>query len=549
MMTSNVNRDPNPTTTSSSNNSRTSLIYFIESSKPLGASLFGQCFRFNSQHNKWTFHKTLVLLLTFIAYTAFHMGRRPISVVKNVWNRNCTISPNYTLAHSNQDIYFDLPTLWSKQTHEESNSCSWAPFDVHATADRLLATLDSCFLLSYAIFMFISGIIAERMNLRYFISIGSILSGVGLVATGLAYPLGIHSMAYFVAIQIICGAVQSTGWPVVVTCMSNWFGSGESGLIYGFWNSHTSIGNIVGAVIAGLFVEYNWGLSFMVPGAIMIVVGIILFLFLVPSPCDVDLTPKSDSSTNQPPNEKEFYQAPNINGYDKSNEARTTNIVSRSTSEHKAVSFLTALRIPGVLEYSFCLFFSKLVSVTFLYWLPRYIKSSTAHSSENSAYLSVPFDVGGVTGGALAGYFSDKFEANGITNIVMLLGAVPAMFLYQQYGSLSNFNNIALQLIVGILVNGPLCLITTAVSADLGTRLKDGRAMATVAAIIDGMGSVGAVIGPFFAGFVSNSGNWTGVFVMLMLSEALASVCLSRIAIQEFRQKFSKTRSDPIVTI
>ncbi len=46
----------------------------------------------------------------------------------------------------------------------------------------------------------------------------------------------------------------------------------------------------------------------------------------------------------------------------------------------------------------------------------------------------------------------------------------------------------------GSLVNGPYALITTAVSADLGTHKSlqgNARALATVTAIIDGTGSIG----------------------------------------------------------
>jgi len=48
--------------------------------------------------------------------------------------------------------------------------------------------------------------------------------------------------------------------------------------------------------------------------------------------------------------------------------------------------------------------------------------------------------------------------------------------------------------VCGSLVNGPYCLITTAVSADLGTHpsLQGNKmALATVTAIIDGTGSMG----------------------------------------------------------
>lgn len=41
-----------------------------------------------------------------------------------------------------------------------------------------------------------------------------------------------------------------------------------------------------------------------------------------------------------------------------------------------AVGFLEAWRIPGVATFALCLFFSKLVAYTFLYWLPFYIKQT-----------------------------------------------------------------------------------------------------------------------------------------------------------------------------
>ena len=65
------------------------------------------------------------------------------------------------------------------------------------------------------------------------------------------------------------------------------------------------------------------------------------------------------------------------------------------------------------------------------------------------------------------------------------------------------FANIVLMMITGMFVNGPYALITTAVSADLGTHssLKGiSRALATVTAIIDGTGSVGAALGPLLTG-------------------------------------------------
>lgn len=80
-------------------------------------------------------------------------------------------------------------------------------------------------------------------------------------------------------------------------------------------------------------------------------------------------------------------------------------------------------------------------------------------------------------------------------------------------------------LIAGLLVNGPYALITTAVSAELGTHPSLGnnsKALATVTAIIDGTGSIGAAVGPLLAGVVAGWTGWHNVFYMLMVADMLA---------------------------
>ena len=55
----------------------------------------------------------------------------------------------------------------------------------------------------------------------------------------------------FQSFQFLCGIFEATGWPGVVAVVGNWFGHAKKGLIMGIWNSHTSVGNIVGASISG----------------------------------------------------------------------------------------------------------------------------------------------------------------------------------------------------------------------------------------------------------------------------------------------------------
>lgn len=163
----------------------------------------------------------------------------------------------------------------------------------------------------------------------------------------------------------------------------------------------------------------------------------------------------------------------------------------------------------------------------------QYLSDSTAGT------LSTLFDVGGVVGGILAGHISDRLDARAITAASFTYCAIPALFLYRIYGDVSLSWNIILMFIAGIFVNGPYALITTAVCADLGTHSTlygNSRALATVTAIIDGTGSVGAAVGPLLTGYMSVE-SWDRVFMMLMAAAFVAGLLLTRLVVAEVAAK------------
>ena len=152
--------------------------------------------------------------------------------------------------------------------------------------------------------------------------------------------------------------------------------------------------------------------------------------------------------------------------------------------------------------------------------------------------------MGGVLGGILAGQISDRLDARVITAASLMYCAIPALIIYRVYGGISMFANIVLMMITGMFVNGPYALITTAVSADLGTNssLKGiSRALATVTAIIDGTGSVGAALGPLLTGYISPYG-WNGVFIMLTVASLISGLLLTRLVVAEIVEKITKAK-------
>ena len=68
--------------------------------------------------NRLLWHKGGILALTYMAYTCYHMSRKPISVVKSVLSQNCTglvPPPDIIINDKNKDSW-----------------CDWAPFSEYS---------------------------------------------------------------------------------------------------------------------------------------------------------------------------------------------------------------------------------------------------------------------------------------------------------------------------------------------------------------------------------------------------------------------------------
>ncbi|MQL81109.1 hypothetical protein Taro_013562 [Colocasia esculenta] len=469
--------------------------------------------------------QALVLVITFLSYACYHATRKTASIVKGV------------LDSSSPHLSRSLPCpLFLLRPRHSSPDDGWAPFD-GPDGRALLGEIDVAFLSAYSVGIYFAGHLGDRLDLRVFLAAG--MAGTGLFTSllGAGYWLDVHSFYYYLAVQMLAGLLQSTGWPSVVAVVGRWCGKGKRGLIMGVWNAHTSVGNIAGSLLAAALLKCGWGWSFLVPGLLIAAMGAVVLVFLPVNPVRVDDRERDTETCKQPLTKKAEAAAPLLRE-------------AGQATEQVAVGFIEAWRIPGVATFALCLFFSKLVAYTFLYWLPFYLSDIAIDgeylSDSLAGTLSTLFDVGGVAGGILAGHISDRLNARAITAAGFMYCSIPALFLYRVYGGGSLHWNAALMLVAGAFVNGPYALITTAVSADLGGGASgeggQPRALATVTAIIDGTGSVGAALGPLLTGYVS-ARSWNGVFTMLMGAAFVAGLLLTRLVVAEVAAKIGTSRS------
>nr|XP_009001224.1 sugar phosphate exchanger 3 isoform X2 [Callithrix jacchus] len=112
-------------------------------------------FQRGSLLSRFSHHHVVVFLLTFFSYSLLHASRKTFSNVK------VSISEQWTPSAFNTSV--ELPVeIWS---HNHL-------FPSLEKATLFLGTLDTIFLFSYAVGLFISGIIGDRLNLRWVLSFG-----------------------------------------------------------------------------------------------------------------------------------------------------------------------------------------------------------------------------------------------------------------------------------------------------------------------------------------------------------------------------------------
>lgn len=156
------------------------------------------------------------------------------------------------------------------------------------------------------------------------------------------------------------------------------------------------------------------------------------------------------------------------------------------------------------------------------------------------------------------GYISDKTLGRGICAFFFLLISSPLLLAYHHFTAshpTSYGVNILMMILVGAFINGPVGLITTAVSQDLGNHpslMGDQSLKASVVGFVDGFGSLGAALQGVLLGYISSE-SWENVFTFLgvvCLFSALSLVVVIKREVEAYRERnYSKGNVEGFIQI
>ncbi|XP_051911160.1 sugar phosphate exchanger 3 [Hippocampus zosterae] len=476
--------------------------------------------------SQYTHHHLVAFLLTFFSYVFLHASRKTFSNVK------VSISAQWTPSAHNGSASPLLPS----ETWEKNRL-----FADEQQATLFLGALDSIFLFSYAVGLYLSGVIGDRVNLRYVLCFGLCSSAaVTFVFGTLTEWLHIYNVYVYCSLWVLNGLLQSTVWPCVVAVMANWFGKTGRGFVFGLWSACASVGNIFGAFLASSVLKYGYEYAFLVTSVVQFAGGIVLFFGLLTSPQEIGLggdcptgLSTVDTETHRPlmsdeEAEEDAYE-PHYRSVRRKDEP--------GQESPKAVGFFQAFWLPGVLPYSLAYACLKLVNYSFFFWLPFYLSNNYGWKEVEADRLAMWYDVGGIIGGTVQGLVTDIMGKRSPVLALSLTLAMASLVGYSHSPDDKTANAVLLA-VTGFLIGGPSNMIGSAISADLGRQdaIRGSReALATVTGIVDGTGSIGAAGGQYLVSLIESKLGWIAVFYFFVVMTGGSIFFISPLIVTEVR--------------
>jgi OPA family sugar phosphate sensor protein UhpC-like MFS transporter len=387
---------------------------------------------------------------------------------------------------------------------------SWSVAKVGVAADPdvlisqgQMGLVDGLFGVAYALGQFLCGSCADRFGPRIVVSAGMFLSAVTAVAMGASSTFVAFGLLFF--IQGLC---QATGWAPLTKNVSYWFSRTERGRVYGLWSTNYAVGGFVATALAGYtaVVFSNWRFAFFMPAAVLAAVWVLFVVIQKDRPSDVGL----------PAIEEYHGEAVDVlvRGEKPDQEPEGSWTIIREVFSSPVILFLGAIY-----------FLLKPARYAILFWGPLMISQRLGTDIGQSAIISTTFELAGPVAVIVAGYASDKwFHARRMpVSAISLLCLAVLLLMFDPLTATSGKWGMAVLLFaVGFFLYGPDALISGVAAVDFGTKKGAGSA----AGLINGMGSIGQILGLALPGYIAERFGWTVLFTSFGVLTLLAGLLL-----------------------
>lgn len=362
---------------------------------------------------------------------------------------------------------------------------------------RVLGQLDALYLAAYAVGQFIWGQVADRFGPRVVLLGGLAVSAVAALFMGL-----LPALVFLIPLMIVQGLAQSTGWSSTLDNMAQFFSIGERGRVLGYWSTNYAFGGLVAPPVLG-WIAYSvfdsWRAAFFTGAAVVLVIFLLVMFFQRNKPADVGLPPIEEYRAA----EKDLHQIADL---EDSPEAEALAEPTGSWWN----TLRTAIAEPMVRSLGATYFLLKPARYAILLWGPVIVAERLPDADMLEATLiPVAFGVAGILAPILVSRISDKvFLARRAPAAVLSLALlVVALALFVPLTSTgSTWLTVALLAVIGLGVYGADSMVSCVAAVDFGTSKHAG----TTSGLVNGCGSVGAILGGLLPGYLGTSALFYG---------------------------------------
>lgn len=295
--------------------------------------------------------------------------------------------------------------------------------------------------LLYGVSKFANGFIGDRVNARYFMVTGLVLSAICNLIFGFS-----SAVLVFGIVWMLNGWFQGMGFPPCARLLTHWVPPQQLATKMSVWNTSHSIGAGLVVVVCGYIVTIGWRWCFYVPSIIALVGAVFLWFGLRDTPGSVGLPELNQKANNQ--------EEPND-----------------TSKEFKQFVRKQVFGNPYIWVLAIANFFVYTVRYAVLDWGPTLLGEWKGISIQHAGWMVAAFEISGILGMLVAGWVTDRFFGGRGPRVCVICMAFATLFIALFWGVAHPPMWLATLLLgsAGFCIYGPQALVGIA-AANIATK-------------------------------------------------------------------------------
>ncbi|MDD7805577.1 MAG: MFS transporter family glucose-6-phosphate receptor UhpC [Endozoicomonas sp. (ex Botrylloides leachii)] len=407
----------------------------------------------NQRYKYWRLH---IMMTMYVGYAAFYFTRKSFN--------------------------FTMPAMIAELGMEKAD----------------IGILSTLFYIIYGCSKFLSGIISDRSNPRFFMGIGLIATGIINIFFGLS-----SSLLAFSLLWSLNAFFQGWGWPPCSKLLNFWYSRSERGAWWAVWNTAHNLGGALIPLLAGFCaLHFGWRYGLIVPGMLAIVIGLFLCVRLRDKPSTMGL-PSIGQWRKDALEQVHEQDASGLS---------TRDILLQYILKSR---MLWLLALASILVY--------VVRTAINDWGNLYLTEVHNYNLVSANSAATFFEIGGFLGSLVAGWGSDRFFRGnrGPMNIIFSVGVLASSITLWLITSSSYLLQGSCFFLLGFFIFGPQLLLGMA-AAEHSHKEASGAATGFI-----GLFSyIGAALAGYPIAKVLEFFQWPGFFIVIICSSAIISLLL-----------------------